>query len=419
VGRDVTKKRKEDKVQKIISKILQYSNIGESLDDFFEFIRESIKELMPVDNFYISLYDRENDLLTFPYFKDEVDKEALPMKFRNGLTEYIIKIGKSELINEARDEQLVKEGKVDLVGAPSKIWLGIPLSIGELTIGALVVQDYKNEDTYGPREKEILDVIGYSISRAIERKRLEQERKELIVQLREINTSKDKLFSLISHDLRAPFNSLLGFSEILTTEFDTLTKEEIKEYQNAIFDSSKNLYSMTTNLLQYSRFQIGKIQFQPEILNLLDLIERNLNLLKGNYLKKQIDVKIDIEKNLFICADVDMMNSVIQNLLSNSIKFTFRGGSISIKTFKKVINKQKKIEIIMKDTGVGMKQENIDKIFAADVFTYPGTEKEFGTGLGLQLVIQFIERNGGELKIESVENEGSSFIVTLPSVKPS
>ncbi|HED07352.1 MAG TPA: PAS domain S-box protein [Ignavibacteria bacterium] len=418
IGRDVTQKRRDEKVQQIISKILFYSNVGGSLEDFFDFIRNSIKEFMPVENFYIALYDRENDLITFPYFQDEVDEEAFSVKFRHGLTEYIINSGKSELIDEERDVQLVKEGKVDLVGAPSKIWLGIPLIIGEQTIGALVVQDYHDKNTYGIREKEILEVIGYSISRAIERKRLEQERKELIVKLENLNLSKDKLFSLISHDLRAPFNSLLGFSEILTTEFDTLTKEEIKEYQNAIYESSKNLYNMTTNLLQYSRFQVGRIIYEPEILNLLDLVEHNLNLLKGNYLKKQIDVKVNIDRGLYIFADEDMMNSVVQNLLSNSIKFTYRGGSITIDASKKIIDDKEKIELIIKDTGVGMEQEKIEKIFSADVFSCPGTEKEIGTGLGLQLVIQFIEKNGGSIKIESIENEGTSFTINLSSVKP-
>ena len=142
IGRDVTQKRKYEKVQQIISKILEFSNVGESLYDFFDFIRNSIKELMKVENYYIALYDKENDLLTFPYFKDEVDKEAFPVKFsRNGLTEYIIRSGKTELIDEVRDAQLVKDGKVGLVGAPAKIWLGIPINIGSQTIGVLVVQD--------------------------------------------------------------------------------------------------------------------------------------------------------------------------------------------------------------------------------------------------------------------------------------
>ncbi|PJA99375.1 MAG: hypothetical protein CO128_03770 [Ignavibacteriales bacterium CG_4_9_14_3_um_filter_30_11] len=417
IGIDVTKKRKEQKIQKIISQILQYSNVVDSLNDFIDYIRESIKELMPVNNFYISLYDKEKDLLTFPYFKDEIDKEQLPIKFRNGLTEYIIRSGKSELINEKRDAQLIKEGKVDLIGAPSKIWLGIPINSSNQTIGALVVQDYNNENTYGNKEKEILEVIGYSISRAIERKKLEQERKNLIVKLEELNKSKDKLFSIISHDLRAPFNSLLGFSEILTTEYDTLTIEEIKEYQSAIFESSKNLYTMTTNLLQFSRFQVGKIIYEPEIINLYELVNNNLIILKGNYIRKQITINTEIEKNLYIFADKDMMNSVIQNLISNSVKFTFRGGNISISAHNKNINGKEDIEFILKDTGVGMSKENIDKIFAEDIFSSQGTEKEFGTGLGLQLVNQYLKQNKANLTIESVVNKGTTFIISFPLSK--
>ena len=113
-----------------------------------------------------------------------------------------------------------------------------------------------------------------------------------------------------------------------------------------------------------------------------------------------------------------MMNSVVQNLLSNSIKFTYRGGSITIDASKKNIDDEEKIELIFKDTGIGMEQEQIEKIFSADVFSCPGTEKEIGTGLGLQLVIQFVEKNGGSIIIKSIENEGTSFTITLSSVKP-
>jgi len=251
----------------------------------------------------------------------------------------------------------------------------------------------------------------------IERKKLEQERKNLIVKLEELNKSKDKLFSIISHDLRAPFNSLLGFSEILTTEYDTLTIEEIKEYQSAIFESSKNLYTMTTNLLQFSRFQVGKIIYEPEIINLYELVNNNLIILKGNYIRKQITINTEIEKNLYIFADKDMMNSVIQNLISNSVKFTFRGGNISISAHNKNINGKEDIEFILKDTGVGMSKENIDKIFAEDIFSSQGTEKEFGTGLGLQLVNQYLKQNKANLTIESVVNKGTTFIISFPLSK--
>ncbi|MEJ2614282.1 MAG: PAS domain S-box protein, partial [Ignavibacteriaceae bacterium] len=156
-GLDITPRIKQQKVQHIILEILEESNTEANLQEFYNFIHSSIKKLMPADNFYISLYDKENNTLTFPYFIDQLDTEAPPKVFGNGLTEYIIKTGKPALINRKTDERFVKEGKVELIGSPSAIWLGIPLKILDNTIGALVVQDYENESTYTEKEREILE----------------------------------------------------------------------------------------------------------------------------------------------------------------------------------------------------------------------------------------------------------------------
>ncbi len=290
LGLDVTNKKKEEKIQEVIFRIIQQSNEETDLDELFHFIHSGIRELMLAENFYIALYDEKNGMITFPYFIDKYDKDAPPMKFGRGLTEYILRSGKAELITRERDNELVSEGETEVVGTQSAIWLGIPLKIRDHTMGALVVQDYENEETYTEREKQILEVVAYPISRAIERKIVEQERKELILKLSKLNTSKDKLFSLISHDLRSPFNSLLGFSEILTTEYDSLTHDEVKEYLNVIYEASKNLYGMTNNLLQYSRFQVGRFDFQPVEINLTSLLKKNLNLLKGNAVRKEISL---------------------------------------------------------------------------------------------------------------------------------
>ena len=166
---------------------------------------------MKADNFYVAYYKRDSDLLTFPYFVDEVDNDSSSKKLGKGLTEYVLRTGKSALVDLLKDEELRKKGEIELIGPQSPIWLGVPLKIKEKTIGVLVVQDYKDPSTYTPAHQQILDVISYPISRAIERKIVEEERKEMIVKLKEMNTSKDRLFSLISHDLRSPFNSLLRF----------------------------------------------------------------------------------------------------------------------------------------------------------------------------------------------------------------
>ncbi len=414
-GEDITFGKKQEKIQHLISQILEYTNSESNLDELFKFIHVSVKKLMPAENFYIALYDKESNLIHFPYFIDEIENEAPPKRFGRGLTEYILRTGESLLCDKEKDNELVESGETEIMGAQSAIWLGVPLKIQESTIGVIAVQDYSNEKTYGEREKEILEVISYPISRAIERKRVQQERDELIEKLKELVASKDKLFSLISHDLRSPFNSLLGFSEILTTEYDSLTDEEIKEYLNVIYEASKNLYGMTTNLLQYSRFQMGRFDFKPVKLNLKKVINNNIKLLKGNILKKQLNVLTDLDVSPQIFADEDMINSAIQNLLSNAIKFTNRGGDIKISL--EIINffdKPTQVEIKIEDSGVGISKEDLEKISKNQMFSTSGTDREYGTGLGLLLVKEFIEKNRGSMKISSKLNQGTTILFRLP-----
>jgi len=414
-GRDITEKKKEENIQKVISQILQAANTERNLDELFKFIHDSVSELMSVDNFYIALHDKENNMITFPYFIDKYDTDNSPKSFGNGLTEYVIRKGRAELINKAIDQELASKGETELIGTQSEIWLGVPLKIKGNTIGVLAVQDYEVESTFTEKHKEILEAISHPVSMAIERKRVEQEREKLIDNLSELNTSKDKLFSLISHDLRSPFNSLLGFSEILTGEYDSLTDDEIREYLNVIYEASQNLYGMTNNLLQYSRFQMGRIEFRAEKLDVEKVINNSIKLLKGNIVKKEINIFKDIEPGIYINADEDMLNSIIQNLLSNAIKFTDKGGDVSLSA-KKIVNSDGKdeIEFTVEDKGTGISEVNMQKILKGEMFSTPGTEREYGTGLGVVLVKDFIEKNNGTLKIESELYKGSRFICCFP-----
>jgi len=416
-GQDITEKKKEENIQRVISHILQAANAVRNLDELFKFIHKSISELMHVENFYIAIHDKENDLITFPYFIDKYDDSAPPIKFGNGLTEYVIRKGESALIDKKMDDELVAKGEIELIGTQSEIWLGVPLKIKDKTIGALVVQDYEDKFVYTKKHKGILEAISHPISMAIERKRVEQERERFIRKLSELNESKDRLFSLISHDLRSPFNSLLGFSEILTTEYDLLTDDEIKEYLNVIYEASKNLYGMTNNLLQYSRFQTGRIDFKPANVNLEKLIGNSFKLLRGNAVKKEIDFNISIEPNLLIYADEDLLNSVIQNLVSNAVKFTSKKGTVTISAHIKD-NDKSKVELVVEDSGIGINETDMQKIESGEMFSTPGTDREYGTGLGMVLIKEFIERNGGELKIESEKNKGSRFICTFLVPEP-
>jgi PAS domain S-box-containing protein len=239
---------------------------------------------------------------------------------------------------------------------------------------------------------------------------LEKSEKEL----KSLNDSKDKFFSIIAHDLKSPFQSILGFYNILKEDFDSLSKEEIEYIIKNMGEGTKNLYALIENLLEWSRVQLGKIDLVKENFNLSELIKSVINLLKGNAIKKYIKIETTFEDNIFVYADIKMINSVLTNLLSNSLKFTNKGGRIIISA----IEEKRQVKITLEDTGIGMDKKTLADLFRIDKnISRRGTENEKGTGLGLLLCKEFIERNNGKLKVKSKVNLGTTFIFTLPNAK--
>ncbi len=415
-GQEITERRKEEKIRKIISEILDEANSGKHLYEVFKFIHKSISKLMKAENFYIAYHNREQNLLTFPYCVDKYDDDSTPKKLGKGLTEYVLRTGKSVLVDEKKDNELRQKGETELIGEQSEIWLGVPLKIQNKVIGVLVLQDYEDASTYSEIEQQILDVVAYPISRAIERKMVEIEREELIIQLKELNASKDQLFSLISHDLRNPFHSLLGFADILTTEFDYLTKEEIKEYNTVINESAKNLYGMTNNLLHYSRYQLGKYEFRPRVMNVEEAFRIVLETQKHNIKRKDILLIKELDQNISVFADEELISIVLGNIVENAIKYSNAGGMVKISVEKIDIDESDKssVKIIIEDEGVGIPEENLVRIENKEMFTTPGTIREFGIGLGLFLSRDFITMNKGKLQIKSEEGKGTTVSIDLP-----
>jgi len=416
---DIGEKLRDGRLKQIILEILEAANSEKNLTELFKFIHHSIKKLMKADNFYIAYYKRDSDLLTFPYFVDEIDNDSSSKKLGKGLTEYVMRTGKSALIDLKRDEELRQHGEIELIGPQSPIWLGVPLKIKEKTIGVIVVQDYNDANTYTPAHQQILDVISYPISRAIERKIVEEERLEIIIKLKEMNTSKDRLFSLISHDLRSPFNSLLGFAEILRTDFENLTHRDIKEYINVINDSSNTLFEMTNNLLHYSKLQLNKYDYIPKKILLNEILNEAIDSLRFRIQKKDISIKVDLKQNYFVVADEDMVITIFRNIISNALKFSHAKSSVNIfaEESNDNINGTQSVQISITDEGIGISDKNQMLIKTGVMFSTQGSEKEPGSGLGLLLTKKYIDLSKGKFEIISSEGEGTTVIVTFPGIK--
>ncbi len=250
----------------------------------------------------------------------------------------------------------------------------------------------------------------------VERDISDRKQSELIIQqqfnqLQELNSSKDKFFSIIAHDLRSPFQSLLGSSELLATELENLSHEEIVLFSTGLNSSLKNLYGLLENLLQWSMVQRGLIEFKPGKINLYNLTDKIVELSNQNAKKKKITIINTVSDKIFAKADGNMLRSVFQNLTNNSIKFTSIGGKITISATEN----NEFIEVSVQDTGVGMNTEKSSLLFNQSIHnTTEGTSGEKGTGLGLSLCKEFVERNGGKIWVESEVGKGSKFTFTLP-----
>ena len=230
------------------------------------------------------------------------------------------------------------------------------------------------------------------------------------LELQELNATKDKFFSIISHDLKGPLNSLTSFSSLLINHTDSLSKEEIKMFATDFDKSLKNLFTLLENLLEWSRSQTGNIEFIPESFDIAAMLEENKELLKAQAQNKRITLKNDSPDKMLINAHKNSINTVVRNLISNAIKFTPEGGTITLKTSRQ----NGSVVTSIADTGVGMPQNVIDKLFRLDSkHSTKGTANEKGTGLGLILCKEFVEKNGGRLWVKSKEGEGSVFYFSL------
>ena len=244
-------------------------------------------------------------------------------------------------------------------------------------------------------------------------KRQRDELEEQSQRLKELNATKDKFFTIIAHDLKNPFNTVIGLSELLMLRYEQYDEEKIKDFIGQINNFSNNAYSLLENLLQWAKSQTGRININPQKIDLLDIVQENLALLKGKADEKSIMLNSEIEKGCVVYADLNMLRTILRNLMSNALKFTHSGGYIRVDAAKR----GEFYEIHVEDNGVGIPEENQEKLFKIDSnVSTKGTADEAGTGLGLILVKEFVEKNGGSIHVSSEPGKGSRFFFTLPAV---
>ncbi len=261
-------------------------------------------------------------------------------------------------------------------------------------------------------KKEELEKVNYKQAGLLEKLTVSEK------ELKEHNRNKDKIISVLAHDLRSPFNGLLGYTDLLSNEIDQMDLEEIKISAKNIHSAANNLFKLFNNLLEWSLLQAGRIKYSPSNENLLNIVNEIIHLFKVNAEQKSISIKTNIDRTLSVWADKDMLDIVLRNLISNAIKFTQSGGEINISSGNSADpgkNGNGYVEIKIRDNGIGMEDGAIERLLNPDFrITTKGTANEMGTGLGLGLCRELIGIQGGKIQIKSKIGEGTLITFTLP-----
>ncbi|MDP8219069.1 MAG: transporter substrate-binding domain-containing protein [Candidatus Theseobacter exili] len=290
-----------------------------------------------------------------------------------------------------------------------RFFLRMIFVIGGIAIGTILLVFFWNKSL----QKEIS-----------ERKRVESEREKLLNLLEELNKNKNRFFSIIAHDLRSPFTVLLDDIGLLMAIESVKDPEEVREIVKKIGEDADRTYKLLNNLLQWAELQMNKIHYEPTVFDLADVAEKTLDVLQLSADAKKIDINNCLLNGTDIYADPKMMETILRNLVSNAIKFTSKGGNITLSAHpviqsagqdKPDLSGSGLIEISVADTGLGISHENIDKLFRMGAFSSTrGTNNEKGSGLGLELCREMVEKNGGTIRIESEMEQGTIVYFTVP-----
>ncbi len=269
-----------------------------------------------------------------------------------------------------------------------------------------------SQDIITEQNKELKDSQKNIYSDALKIVELNNKLSDSEMHLKELNRTKDKFFSIIGHDLKSQFSGVLGLSEVLTRFGSNVTDEDRKTYLEHIFNGLTSMRTFLENLLEWARTQTGRIQFMPETVTLEPIINNVILQYKNNAIKKDINLYSQIDSDLVIYADENMLMTILRNLISNALKYTNQRGNI----FITAIDEENEVEIYIKDDGIGMEPAIVEKLFKIEHNqSTPGTDNEKGTGLGLILCKDFVEKHGGKIEVTSEKNKGTTFIVSIPS----
>lgn len=367
---------------------------------------------IPTAEFYSQIIDSLQDYSIFT-----LDKDFIINSWSSGSTK-IFGYETEEVIGEHFDLIFTEE---DLKNGVSKKEIETALKEGRATDNRWhIAKDRTLFYAYGlvfPLTGLDGEMLGYvKILRDLtDRKQSEDAIKNYVKELEDLNTHKESVMAILSHDLRSPLSGIIGTAKYLKENFHKMKSEDVQEMLDLLYKSSIDELEMLDYLVEWARIKYASDVFSPTKIKLTEFIDKVFDTLNETAAINTINLHHEIEENTTVFADAKMLISIIQNIVSNAIKHTEKGGEITVSAK----SKDDKIIVQVKDNGIGMSKEIMEKLFTPQMKTLSESRKKNkGAGIGLLLVKGFLEKNGGEIWVESIEGEGSSFYFTLPIEKP-
>ena len=413
IYRNISEDKRNSDLKDIILNISNAALKQSEFDDMFSTFQVEIGKLWNTTNFYIALYDSENDTLSLPFYADEKDRfEDIPT--RGTLTGWLIKHGKAALLELPDIEVLENNNEVDLIGTPCQVWLGVPLVIDDNIIGAMVLQDYDDQKAFNQEDLRLLNLIGNQIALVIQRKELmenliaERKRAEEAARL------KQQFMSTMSHEIRTPLNEVIGLTNLL---LQGNPRADQMEFIKTLRFSGNHLLTLVNDVLDFNKMESGMIVFEKTQFSFRELMKELKRTYSFRAEQKGVEFRMEYSNEIpdEIIGDPIRLNQILSNLISNATKFTKKGYiKIAVKEHSRK-GKLIELEFAIEDSGIGIPEDKLETIFESYTQATEDTTRKYGgTGLGLSIVKKLIELQGRSIRVESKLDKGSVFIFSLP-----
>lgn len=455
LGNELDFRKNTEKLQQTLYNISESASTAHNLDELYRFIHTYISELVPSKNFYIALYDKNTDLISFPYYVDEFDEAPKPRKPGHGLTEYVLKIGTPLLASPELFKSIVEQGDVEEIGAPSIDWLGIPLTVDGETFGVVVIQSYTEGVRFSEEDKDLISFVSNQIAMTIVRRKAIEEVKALNAELedrviertaqleealdaltyeieertqaqdalekaqldiqlalrqeKELGEMKSRFISTVSHEYRTPLTIILTSTYLLEKFFSAHDEKEFRGSLERIRKAIDAMTHLIDDVLVFNKSNEDNVPTRKSEIDLISLciilIDEFAHMDKDRH-KIQLKTKVN---RINIKADIELLKKIISNLISNALKFSPDGKDVIIE-----LNDFKdSYEFSITDNGIGIPQEEREHLFKP-YHRFKNVGSIAGNGLGLSIVKRFADIMGGTVNYTSQEDKGTCFTLLFP-----